>query len=137
MDIQSIASLVGTNKIAGSGISAFLREKLETNPSEIESLAAEIARTSPHPTERNERLSSLRMLLRNVCDELGLPKHTVKRRGSIYRIERSVATVRGTLDPLNPSIYRQLRQAAQKATPAQKELMLSVVMEILGVTRRP
>lgn len=135
--MESIASLVGTNKIAGSGISAFLRENLEANPSEIESLAAEIARTSPHPAERNQRLSSLRMLLRNVCDELGLPKHTVKRRGSTYRIERSVETVRRATGPLNPSIYRPLQQAAQKATPAQKELMLSVVMEILGITRQP
>ena len=137
MDIRSIASLVGTNKLDRKGITSFLRENLQSNPSAIESLAAEIARTSPQPNERNNRLSSLRMLMRNVCDELELPKHTVVQRGSAYRVERSSATIRSTPDPLNPSIFRPLRQAAEKATPAEKELMLSVVMEILGVKRRP
>lgn len=136
MDIQSTASLVGANKFNREGITSFIRENLQSNPSVIESLAVEIARTSPSPHERNSRLSSFRMLLRNVCDELGLPKHTVMLRGTSYRLEVSAATIRSTPDPLKPSIYRSLRQAAEKATPKEKEQMLTVVLGILGLTRR-
>lgn len=137
MDIRSIASLVGNNKIDRKGISSFLRDNIRDNPRVIESLADEIYRTSPHPDERNNRLSSLRMLMRNVCDELELPKHTVVRRGTVYRLEKSTATIRSTSDPLNPSVFRPLRKAAEKASTAEKELILATVMKILGIERGP
>ena len=137
MDIPSTASLVGSNKFNREGITSFIRKNLRSNPSDIELLALEIARTSPSPDERNSRLSSFRMLLRNVCDELEIPKHTVIQRGTGYRLELSAATVRNTPDPFKPSIYRPLRQAAEKATTEEKEQMLALVMDILRITRRP
>jgi len=137
VDTRSIASLVGSNKFNREGITSFIRENLQSNPSAIESLAVDVARTSPSPSERNNRLSSLRMLLRNVCDELELPRQTVKQRGAGYHLETSAATIRSAPDPLKPSIYRPLRQAAEKATPQEKEQMLAIVLEILGIARRP
>lgn len=137
VDVRSTASLVGSNRFNREGITSFIRQNLQSNPSAIEALAVEIARTSSSRDERNNRLSSFRMLLRNTCDELGLPKHTVMLRGTTYCLEISAATSRSRPDPLEPSIYRPLRQAAQRATPKEKEQMLTVVLEILGLPQRP
>jgi hypothetical protein len=135
METQPIASLIGSKKADQRGIRAFIRDNIQSNRGAIESLADEVARTSKGPIERNHRLSILRVRIREICDELRIPTLTVKRRGGRYCLESSFATSRSAeVDSLEEDFYGPLRQAVARASPAERESMLAIVMEIFGIS---